>query len=145
MRTAIFFAAIALPAGAPAWAGAIEPVQVAHQFVNAWSSDLNVASAMLTDDAMIGAGDIGGELDGELLKTLSDAFPKDCAFDFAHATAKPFDWPGRSIAVVTTPVNCDAGRASVEWEFMIEGEKIAGVILPGGGPLDEEYEDDSDG
>ena len=121
---------------APVHAANSEPITVVRTFLAAVLNDRDAAQSMLTKDAGFGAGDVGGPFQFAVL----DEFSKNCRFDTSAPTTKLLGMEGRNIVTVEVTLVCQAGGShsnTLPANFMVEGDKIAGLYLNVRSGLDE--------
>lgn len=140
----------ALLAAASGWAmaeppgGALEdpPSAVVGNFLGALERDeRSAAQAMLADNAMIGVGDVGGPLTASAYAEVMRGLGSNCRRTRLERDPRPFDMPGRTIAVVAVHFDCVSAerpeRHALRIDYLVGGERIVGIYMDAGGGLSD--------
>jgi hypothetical protein len=140
LAAALFALAALSPAKAAPAAEERDPLSVVNAFLSALDRDEREANAMLADNAMFGVGDVGGPLTAGMLRQMMTEFRRDCRLTGLARDTRPFDMPGRSIAVIAGDYHCMTRERpeghDLRISYLVEGERLVGVYIAGGAPRD---------
>lgn len=131
--------AMLLQASAPPPVAEDPPVALVRTFLAAVESDPAAAQAMLADDAVMVAGDIGGPMDAATFAEMTREFRRLCRQTGLARDPRPFAMPGRAVIVVAGTWHCVSperpGGHDLRFDYLVENGRLAGVYLNSGGGL----------
>jgi hypothetical protein len=109
-----------------------DPIAVARSFYAALDRDDAAVGALLTADAMIVAGDVGGPLTGDLARQLLGMAREHCRQPGFAPAERPSPDPG--VTIIVARYHCVSSEHpegyDVALELFVRGERIAGVYFP---------------
>ena len=147
LRGIVLMLGIGLAIVAPAVAETVEraPADVVTAFLKKVETSPADANAMLTEDAQMGVGDVGGEMDDvSILTMMFEELGGKCLITDIKLADRQFeDMP--DISIVSSKIICATdykfiAEREMDISFFVRGDAIAGMYIHADGPPIDEYD-----